>query len=42
MIPMGKAVISLSEREILELKAILMYSDGEENSRMEVEGTTHL
>ena len=56
---MEKAVISLSEREVLELKAILMDNDGKEalaflkgrvlaqilrreNSRMDVEGKTHL
>jgi hypothetical protein len=56
---MGKTVITLSEQEVLELKAILMDENREEalaflkgkvlaqvlrkeNSRMDVEGKTHL
>jgi hypothetical protein len=56
---MEKAVVSLSEQEVIELKAILMDDDGKEalaflkgkilaqilrkeNSRMDVEGRTHL
>jgi hypothetical protein len=56
---MEKAVVTLNEREVLELKAILMDEDGKEalaflkgkvlapilrkeNSRMDVEGRTHL
>ena len=56
---MEKTVVTLNEQEVLELKAILMDSDGKEalaflkgkvlaqilrkeNSRMDVEGKTHL
>ena len=56
---MEKTVVTLSEQEVLELKAILMDGDGKEalaflrgkvlaqvlrkeNSRMDVEGKTHL
>jgi hypothetical protein len=56
---MEKTVLTLSEQEVLELKAILMDNDGnealaflrskvlapilrKENSRMDVEGKTHL